>query len=794
MGDHVTALVFPASPTVGDQFPVDNPRWEWTGTRWKSLGARPVAIPDPSEQPIGLAPETAGSSYGLRRFLRDALSSVETIEDDDSQIIVRRSDGEMVGIRASVFAKTSADDPGAFTSAQSFANVAGDIYIRLTNGWAVRIASTAGNWGVDLDGYDVNRMFRWTLTVDTSDNAHKPTYPANWRFPDGEPATTLFEADKRVVLSLEWFPQLEQFIVTLVDSGATPVGQVDDTPPVEEPDPGDPLDETGDTVTSAGTATTPTVNVTPNGTDTLSVTWSHGTFVLFQFRYTATPTIQYQWDPSTTNTSRVVTGLTADVVYRIEVRLYDNVAKVWRAWNVVELAPNATGGATPEPDDPEAPPPDPGDPAAEITSRLSFEKASEVTASEGRRLVRKRMLTFGGPSDFGSWRTPWQGTRQNSVKTADGAIAINASIKNAYDWYQLNYPGGMFSEGAAFNPGPFLSWTLPCNFSPIKDSFPHTGGNIASALDFGKIIRGDYDVSVWQTLGSRIQNSTEGGLTDWQDRVLVNLGHEHTGPWYKGYSGQDDSLIDHPDLVGATNNQWGSTAGALLRTLGETGNLGPLFKASFERAVTQMRVTCPDVIIDITAAGVSAAPGDGSTGNLLAQFNLDAFPDPSFITGCYGYDPYWRGHNRPLYVGPGHTGANPTVTASRTAQGTATESDLANVANWRFNGTNGISGIQTPLEWMRDFAAANGRPIAFWEVGTQYDNPDSSSGITANDNEARIGWKWFIESYLPTVELVRAVYWNAPGDSAAGTTYRLDVADPAKTVKTRAYLATIFDK
>ena len=353
----------------------------------------------------------------------------------------------------------------------------------------------------------------------------------------------------------------------------------------------------------------------------------------------------------------------------------------------------------------------------------------------------------------------------------------------------------MFSEAAAFNPGPFLSWTVHCNFSPIKNSFPDTGGNIASALDFGKIIRGDYDETVWQTLGSRIQNSTEGGLTDWQDRIVVNLGHEHNGPWYKGYSGQDSTLIDHPDLVGATNDQWGSTAGPMLRQLGVDGILGPLFKASFERAVTQMRITCPTVMVDITSAAAAGAPDSaGPLPDLTTVPQPDAFPDPSYLA-VYGYNPYWRGANRPLYVGPGHTGANPTVAASRTAQSTATESDLANLANWRFNGTNGTSGIQTSLEWLRDFAAANGRPLGIWEAGTAYDLPDFNvTGTSANDNEARIGWKWFIESYLPTVQLTRAVFWNAPGIQVPGTTFRLDNADPAKTVKTRAYLATIFDK
>ena len=804
----MTSLVFPASPSTGDTFPDDDPRWVWTGTRWKSLGVRPGVIPDPSEQPIGLSIETAGSSYGLRRYIRDAVETVELVDDDDTWMFGRRGDGAVVGVRASSFTKTTAGDPDTFNTAQSFANVSGDINIRLTNGWAVRFASTAGNWGVDLEpgGYSTNRMFRWTLTVDTSDDTHKPTWPANWRFPDGEPATTLFEADKRVILSLEWFPQTQQFIVHLVDSGATPVEEVDDTPPVDEPDPGDPLTETGETVTVAGDANKVTMSVTP-GDGTLSTTWSHGTFVLFQFRYrNFTDNLGYQWDSPTNNTSRVLAGLNNVKLYEVQVRLYNNVVKVWQDWQTVVIAPD---GTTQDPDpepDPEAPPVDPGDPAGEITSRMNFTPSTTPSFAEGRLRWRQRGTSYGPRTDFGSWMTPRSFVRLNAG-ASPGVVSINEAIRNSIEWSKGNYDRGeVHSEAVTFAEAgnwPFVSLTWRLVRTNNRNSHPPTN-NMISIMNLAETAAGDHDAH-WQSIGAAIQNSTYGGYDDWQDRVVLHLAHEHNGFWTPNYSGVDENLIGRPELVGATNSRWGSATAAAMRLCGETGNRGAVFQLAFHRAVTQMRETCPNILIDLTSAAVSALPdsAEPNVANLSSQLNVPYLPEPEYLE-CFGYDTYWRGGNRPIYIGPSgnqseviNSASIARVATSRTLQASATEQELLNHNNWIW--PTRLKGV---VEWYRDYAKSKGRPMGLWETGTQYPEAGITTAqydaamweTTVNDNEAREGWKWMIELFSPTIDFTRAVYWHSPGDSKVTQTYRIDWADPALYPKTRAYLASVFSK
>ena len=89
-------------------------------------------------------------------------------------------------------------------------------------------------------------------------------------------------------------------------------------------------------MTSPGSATTATVNVTP-GDRSLATTWSHPSAKLFQFRYKAANTSQWNWDKPTNDRSRTVSGLANGTRYDVEVRLYLNGA--WRAWNSVRAAP-----------------------------------------------------------------------------------------------------------------------------------------------------------------------------------------------------------------------------------------------------------------------------------------------------------------------------------------------------------------------------------------------------------------------------------------------------------------------
>jgi hypothetical protein len=90
----------------------------------------------------------------------------------------------------------------------------------------------------------------------------------------------------------------------------------------------------GGSVTVPATATTPRVTVTP-GVRSLATTWSHPVAKLFQFRYKADGTSQWNWIAPTRSLSETVSGLASGQRYRVEVRAYVNGS--WKGWASVSV-------------------------------------------------------------------------------------------------------------------------------------------------------------------------------------------------------------------------------------------------------------------------------------------------------------------------------------------------------------------------------------------------------------------------------------------------------------------------
>jgi hypothetical protein len=100
------------------------------------------------------------------------------------------------------------------------------------------------------------------------------------------------------------------------------------TTTVASPTNTDPPPTAGST-TVPGTATTPTVTVTP-GPSSLAVTWSHPNARQFQLRYKATNVSSWIWDQPAQTTSRTITGLTSGRRYDVQVRAY--IGGQWQGW------------------------------------------------------------------------------------------------------------------------------------------------------------------------------------------------------------------------------------------------------------------------------------------------------------------------------------------------------------------------------------------------------------------------------------------------------------------------------
>ncbi len=93
----------------------------------------------------------------------------------------------------------------------------------------------------------------------------------------------------------------------------------------------------GGVVSVPGSATLPSIDVTP-GNRSLSVAWNHPKAVKYQLRYKLGSSASgWVWDPTTTDTSRTLTGLTNGVAYDVQVRvLYGGT---WKPWNTATATP-----------------------------------------------------------------------------------------------------------------------------------------------------------------------------------------------------------------------------------------------------------------------------------------------------------------------------------------------------------------------------------------------------------------------------------------------------------------------
>ncbi len=97
----------------------------------------------------------------------------------------------------------------------------------------------------------------------------------------------------------------------------------------------------GGVVTVPGTATTPSIEVTPSDR-TLAVTWNHPTATKFQLRYkTASSASGWKWDAATTAKARTLTALTNGIAYDVQVRIL--IGGTWQAWNTATATPGGGG-------------------------------------------------------------------------------------------------------------------------------------------------------------------------------------------------------------------------------------------------------------------------------------------------------------------------------------------------------------------------------------------------------------------------------------------------------------------
>jgi hypothetical protein len=275
--------------------------------------------------------------------------------------------------------------------------------------------------------------------------------------------------------------------------------------------------------------------------------------------------------------------------------------------------------------------------------------------------------------------------------------------------------------------------------------------SVDTCLAMASVLGGDYDAKL-QGYARNIRDFRGNGYDDWVDRVITMLGLEGNGNWTDEYSGYDTWLIGNPTLANFSNATYGSTVGAIVRSVATAGNRGLLTKAVYEHVVNVCRNVsgCSNMSFGTAYAavwniqnGASGTPGSN-------DINFTGIPDPLYFD-TYGFNSYFRGNGRFVYTGSGSS------------------LDDTDTANW-------ASPTQDVLQSVYDnICVPRNRSICIPELGISMQRTDTSATFSGanSDPSARIAAKWMMEDFLPNVDLAFAQWWalsdgdvaNYPGES-----------------------------
>lgn len=272
-----------------------------------------------------------------------------------------------------------------------------------------------------------------------------------------------------------------------------------------------------------------------------------------------------------------------------------------------------------------------------------------------------------------------------------------------------------------------------------------TQRSVDTMLAMASVLGGDYDDDI-RAYARAIRDFTGTGRSDWVDRVITVLGLEGNGNWADEYSGYDTYLIGNPTLANFSNATYGSTVGAIVRSVAVAGNRGLLTKAVYEHFVTVCRSEpgCQNMSFGTAYAAVwnTQTPGVPNPGS--NDINFTSIPGPEYFD-AYGFNAYFRGNGRFQYIGNG----DPVTDV--------------NTANWS-------SPTQAVLEsvW-NNICVPRQRSFLMPELGISMQSTktgDTFSGANS-DLTARIAAKWMLEDFLPSIDLALVNWWSlSDGDPA----------------------------
>jgi hypothetical protein len=479
----------------------------------------------------------------------------------------------------------------------------------------------------------------------------------------------------------------------------------------------------------------------------------------YALAFTYTPTTSGGGTTGDAPTQYTITGLASNTTYRIQVAAFNANGQRGSRSSVSSGLTNTVGGVTPGP----------------TTGRpLNHGLNRQFTLMSAFGGAGVNNSTFSIPRPFygrysARWDLSWLDGWVKDFALASAASSWTTAVTNR----RLHPDYGTGGPRAVFKLSMCPIWRT--NSSGQRSPYFDVIGSqesVDTCLAMASVLGGDYDTRL-QGYARNIRDFRGNGYSDWVDRVVTLLGLEGNGNWTDEYSGYDTYLIGNPTLANFSNATYGSTVGAIVRSVAVAGNRGLLTKAVYEHVVNVCRNVsgCANMSFGTAYAavwniqnGASGTPGSN-------DINFTGIPDPLYFD-TYGFNAYFRGNGRFVYTGSG----NPLTDT--------------NTANWS-------SPTQDVLQSVYDnICVPRNRSICVPELGISMQRTDSTSVFSGanSDPSARIAAKWMMEDFLPTVDLAFAQWW-ALSDGDPGN-YAGESHDPLKHQSAYgryvAYLASIF--